>query len=65
MNSTPKIFGHVYCRADSEITVDDEYEDVPEATKAFVLVRRKISEERPAADKPVTVTIELFNGGDR
>lgn len=53
------------CRAEGEVKVDDEYEDVEETPKGFLLVRRKLSEERPSANKPITVTVELYNAGTR
>ena len=40
---------------------DDEYADVDDS--AFLLVRRKLSEDRPQVGKEITVTVQVHNAG--
>jgi len=50
------------CRGDdssSETTTTDQ----PES--AFLLVRRSLSEKMPKIGTPVTITVEIFNSGER
>ena len=53
------------CRGedDGEELEEDEDDDLDEAERAFLLVRRVVSEDRPLEGKPVTVTIEVYNAG--
>lgn len=57
------------CRAAAADDDDDVYDDdddvEPAAPKAFLMVRRKLSEEKPQAGKTVTVLVELHNAGTR
>jgi hypothetical protein len=56
------------CRAEAADDDDDSYEeedDVAEVAKTFLMVRRKLSEEKPQVGKPLTVIVELYNAGAR
>lgn len=50
------------CRAET-VEDDDEYSDV-DAT-AFLLVRRKLSDDKPQIGKVSTVLVEIHNAGKR
>jgi hypothetical protein len=59
----------VYCRASAEVSGDDDSyadddDDAPAVPKAFLMVRRKLSEEKPQVGKPFTVLVELHNAGE-
>ena len=51
------------CRAEVEAVDDDEYEDLD--SSAFLLVRRKLSDDKPLLGKVTTVTVEIHNAGKR
>lgn len=51
-----------YSRAET-VEDDDEYADELDEA-AFLVVRRKLSVERPQVGKEITVLIEIHNAGD-
>lgn len=54
----------VYLTCRAETVEDEDGAEIPDNdTKAFLLVRRKLSHERPEVKKPFTITVEVYNVG--
>jgi len=54
------------CRAtaaDDDDVYDDDDDAEEAAPTAFLMVRRKLSEDKPQAGKTITVLVELHNAG--
>ena len=48
-------------QADGDVSDEEEFEDIQE--RAFLIVRRVVSDARPIEAKTSTVTVEVYNAG--